>query len=76
MPFLLKVSVIADDILKNVEFDALRIVYNKFQSVVSFLPTMSTVLSPEVPKLKNLVVHYVYFYCESVSWYKSFCGLM
>lgn len=43
-----QVSVIADDILKNVEFDALRIVYNKFQSVVSFLPTVSTVLSPEV----------------------------
>lgn len=42
-----QVSVIADDILKNVEFDALRIVYNKFQSVVSFVPTMSTVLSPE-----------------------------
>ncbi|KAH0762717.1 hypothetical protein KY290_018790 [Solanum tuberosum] len=43
-----QVSVMADDILKNVEFDALRIVYNKFQSVVSFLPTVSTVLSPEV----------------------------
>ncbi|CAN4115449.1 unnamed protein product [Withania somnifera] len=43
-----QVSVLADDILKNVEFDALRIVYNKFQSVVSFLPTVSTVLSPEV----------------------------
>ncbi|KAK3225811.1 hypothetical protein Dsin_005673 [Dipteronia sinensis] len=43
-----QVSVIADDILKNVEFDALRIVFNKFQSVVSFLPTMATVLSPEV----------------------------
>ncbi|KAI9088438.1 hypothetical protein K1719_029887 [Acacia pycnantha] len=43
-----QVSVIADDILKNVEFDALRIVFNKFQSVVSFLPTMSTILSPEI----------------------------
>ncbi|KAM1938078.1 hypothetical protein FF1_015716 [Malus domestica] len=43
-----QVSVIADDILKNVEFDALRIVFNKFQSVVSFLPTVSTVLSPEI----------------------------
>lgn len=46
--FVLQVSVIADDILKNVEFDALRVVFNKFQSVVSFLPTVSTVLSPEV----------------------------
>ncbi|KAJ4961785.1 hypothetical protein NE237_021695 [Protea cynaroides] len=43
-----QVAVLADDILKNVEYDALRIVFNKFQSVVSFLPTMSTVLSPEV----------------------------
>ncbi|XP_062030591.1 ATP synthase subunit gamma, mitochondrial [Rosa rugosa] len=43
-----QVSVIADDILKNVEYDALRVVFNKFQSVVSFLPTVSTVLSPEV----------------------------
>lgn len=43
-----QVSVLADDILKNVEFDALRLVFNKFQSVVSFLPTTATVLSPEV----------------------------
>ncbi|KAJ9140544.1 hypothetical protein P3X46_031179 [Hevea brasiliensis] len=43
-----QVSVLADDILKNVEYDALRIVFNKFHSVVSFIPTMSTVLSPEV----------------------------
>lgn len=41
-------AVLADDILKNVEFDALRVVFNKFQSAVSFLPTVSTVLSPEV----------------------------
>ncbi|KAL7114888.1 hypothetical protein ACP275_04G149900 [Erythranthe tilingii] len=43
-----QVAVIADDILKNVEYDALRIVFNKFQSVVAFLPTTSTVLSPEI----------------------------
>ncbi|KAI4343957.1 hypothetical protein L6164_011243 [Bauhinia variegata] len=43
-----QVAVLADDILKNVEYDALRIVFNKFQSVVSFLPTISTVLSPEI----------------------------
>ncbi|KAF8037408.1 hypothetical protein BT93_B0341 [Corymbia citriodora subsp. variegata] len=43
-----QVSVLADDIIKNVEFDALKIVFNKFHSVVSFLPTVSTVLSPEV----------------------------
>ncbi|KAK8659090.1 hypothetical protein V6N13_029302 [Hibiscus sabdariffa] len=43
-----QVSVLADEILKNVEFDALRIVFNKFHSVVSFVPTVSTVLSPEI----------------------------
>uniref|UniRef100_A0A1D1XXT3 ATP synthase subunit gamma, mitochondrial n=1 Tax=Anthurium amnicola TaxID=1678845 RepID=A0A1D1XXT3_9ARAE len=43
-----QVSVLADDILKNVEFDALRIVFNKFHSVVQFVPTISTILSPEV----------------------------
>ncbi|KAG8379295.1 hypothetical protein BUALT_Bualt07G0073600 [Buddleja alternifolia] len=43
-----QVAVLADDILKNVEYDALRIVFNKFHSVVQFIPTTSTVLSPEV----------------------------
>ncbi|KAG6390034.1 hypothetical protein SASPL_151512 [Salvia splendens] len=43
-----QVAVLADDILKNVEYDALRIVYNKFQSVVSFIPSVSTILSPEI----------------------------
>lgn len=43
-----QISVLADDILKNVEFDALRIVFNKFHSVVAFIPTVSTILSPEV----------------------------
>lgn len=46
--WMFQVSVLADDILKNVEYDALRIVFNKFHSVVSFLPTVSTILSPEV----------------------------
>lgn len=46
--FGLQVAMLADDILKNVEYDALRIVYSKFQSVVSFIPSVSTVLSPEV----------------------------
>ena len=45
---LVQVSVLADDILKNVEFDALCIVYNKFHSVVAFLPTVATVFSPKV----------------------------
>ena len=46
--FSLQVAALADDILKNVQFDALRIVFNKFHSVVSFVPTVSTILSPEV----------------------------
>lgn len=43
-----QVSALADEILKNVEYDALRIVFNKFQSVVSFLPTTATIFSPEI----------------------------
>lgn len=43
-----QVSMLVDDILKNVEFDALRIVFNRFQSIVSFTPTVSTILSSEV----------------------------
>ncbi|GAB2289707.1 hypothetical protein Dimus_024016 [Dionaea muscipula] len=43
-----QISVLADDILKNVQFDALKIVFNKFNSVVSFIPTLTTVLSPEI----------------------------
>lgn len=39
---------LADDILKNVEYDAIRVVFNKFQSVISFRPTLATILSPEV----------------------------
>ncbi|MFQ6648066.1 hypothetical protein Gotur_021256, partial [Gossypium turneri] len=42
------VSVLADEILKNVEYNALRIVFNKFHSVVSLVPTVSIVLSPEI----------------------------
>eukprot|EP00850_Spirogloea_muscicola_P021350 SM000245S08189 [mRNA] locus=s245:57896:60344:- [translate_table: standard] len=39
---------IADEILKNVEYDAIRIVYNHFNTVVSYSPSVSTVLAPEV----------------------------
>ncbi|KAG0487182.1 hypothetical protein HPP92_009277 [Vanilla planifolia] len=42
-----QVAVLADDIIKNVQFDALRIVFNKFRSVVLFMPTVATILSPE-----------------------------
>lgn len=43
-----QISSIADEILKNVEFDAIRMVYNKFGSVVNFQPTVATILSPEL----------------------------
>jgi len=40
-------GLIADDLLKT-EFDAARIIYNKFKSAISFQPTLATVLSAEV----------------------------
>lgn len=43
-----QVSMIADDILRNNKADAYHIVFNKFGSVVSFLPTVATVLSAEM----------------------------
>jgi len=39
---------IADEILKTVEYDNMRLVFNRFNSVVAFVPTVATVLSPEV----------------------------
>lgn len=59
----------ADDILKNVEFDALRLVFNKFQSVVSFLPTTATILSPEVTSISWLLKFLIVF--VAVSSYTS-----
>ena len=52
---------IADEILKNVEFDTIRLVYNKFASVVSFQPSIATILSPEVRIIYSnlLVVDYI-----------------
>ncbi|KAI5071009.1 hypothetical protein GOP47_0013260 [Adiantum capillus-veneris] len=43
-----KMSMIADEILKNVEFEAIRMVYNKFASVVSFIPAVATIMAPEL----------------------------
>lgn len=45
---------ITDDILK-VDFDAARILYNKFVSAMSFKPTIVTALSPDTLE-KNLEV--------------------
>jgi len=38
---------IADDILK-IDFDAARIVFNRFVSAISFKPTITTVVPPDV----------------------------
>jgi len=48
-----QVSMLVDDILKNVEFDAVRIIFNRFQSIVSFVPTVSTILSAEVAEKES-----------------------
>jgi F-type H+-transporting ATPase subunit gamma len=56
---------IADEIMKNNEYDGIQLVFNKFQSVVSFMPTVATLLSPETlageegQKLGNLVEYEV-----------------
>jgi F-type H+-transporting ATPase subunit gamma len=42
-----QVALIADDILRTNKADAYHVVFNKFGSVVSFLPTVATILSPE-----------------------------
>jgi F-type H+-transporting ATPase subunit gamma len=43
-----QVAMIADEIIKNNEYDVIKLVYNKFNSAVSFLPTVATLLSPEM----------------------------
>ena len=51
----LQICAISEELLKT-EYDALRIVYNRFGSAVSFKPTIATVLSPDVsltPELKT-----------------------
>ncbi|BBN16298.1 F-type H+-transporting ATPase subunit gamma [Marchantia polymorpha subsp. ruderalis] len=40
-------STLTDEILRTVQFDAIHLVFNKFQTVVSYLPTVATILSPE-----------------------------
>lgn len=41
-------SMMADEIIKSNEYDAIQMVYNKFNSVVSFQPTVATMLSPQL----------------------------
>ena len=38
-----QVSAIAEELLKT-EYDAVRIIFNRFQSAISFKPTIATVL--------------------------------
>lgn len=42
-----QVSHVADELLKT-DFDAARIIYNRFGSAISFKPTIATILSPDV----------------------------
>jgi F0F1-type ATP synthase gamma subunit len=43
----LQASAVAEEILKT-EYDAARIIFNRFHSAISFKPTIATVLSPDV----------------------------
>lgn len=51
----LQICAISEELLKT-EYDAMRIVYNRFGSAVSFKPTIATVLSPDVSLLARLYV--------------------
>jgi len=53
-PTFAQIAQISDDILK-VDFDAARIIYNRFVSALSFRPTVATILSPDTLE-KNLDV--------------------
>jgi F0F1-type ATP synthase gamma subunit len=44
---LLQASGVAEEVLKT-EFDAARIIYNRFKSAIAYKPTIATVLSPDV----------------------------
>ena len=37
----------AEELLKT-EFDAARVIYNRFKSAIAYKPTIATVLSPDV----------------------------
>ena len=41
-----QVSAIAEELMKT-EYDAVRIIFNRFSSAISFKPTVATVLSPD-----------------------------
>ena len=43
----MQAAAVAEEILKT-EYDAARILFNRFHSAISFKPTIATVLSPDV----------------------------
>ena len=45
--FALQAAAIADELLRT-EYDACRVIFNRFQSAIAFKPTIATVLSPDV----------------------------
>ena len=45
-------SSIAEEILAT-EYDATRIIYNRFFSAISFKPTIATILSPDVSRRRD-----------------------
>ena len=48
---------LAEEVLKT-EYDAARIIFNRFQSAIAFKPTIATVLSPDVRhRLSGCITH-------------------
>lgn len=50
--FCIQASSVAEELLKT-EYDAARVIYNRFHSAISFKPTIATVLSPDVSQLPS-----------------------
>ena len=43
----LQASSVSEELMKT-EYDAARLIYNRFKSAISYKPTIATVLSPDV----------------------------
>ena len=43
----MQASAVAEEVIKT-DYDAARIIFNRFQSAIAFKPTIMTVLSPDV----------------------------
>lgn len=71
----LQICSIAEELLKT-EYDALRIVYNKFGSAVSYKPTIATILSPDVRQVlpsRQIQMHTYNAACHAVHERFEFC---